>query len=86
MPHQAFEDQQETEEVEDELDNMNAFRDSIALALFYRNWQFVRTVYVCEMDMDMCCFVSEENVYACELFVCGSMTVIVSISVFVALW
>ena len=40
-------------------------------------------MYVCEMDMDMCCFVCEENVYACELFVCGSMTVIVFISVFV---
>ena len=37
LPHQAFEDQQDTEEVEDELDNMNVFRDSIALALFYRN-------------------------------------------------
>ena len=37
VPHLAFEDQPETEEVEDEPDSMNVFRDSIALALFNRN-------------------------------------------------
>jgi hypothetical protein len=37
VPPQAFEDQPEHEEVEDEPDSMNAFRDSIALALFNHN-------------------------------------------------
>jgi hypothetical protein len=37
VPPQALEDQPEHEEVEDEHDSMNAFRDSIALALFDRN-------------------------------------------------
>jgi hypothetical protein len=37
VPPQALEDQPEHEEVEDEHDSMNVFRDSIALALFDRN-------------------------------------------------
>ena len=36
VPQEAFEDQLETEDVEDEPDNMNEFRDSLVLALFSR--------------------------------------------------
>ena len=40
VPQEAYEDQPEAEVVPDESELMNAFRDSMALAMVSRAWQF----------------------------------------------